>query len=127
MKHLFVPSGIALMAKEKGFDEECISFYSNGVLNMSRIESFDWYIVNSEMEKQGLNYVSAPLYQQLIDWFRYKHGIVIWIETAPYAYTFNFRFYIETSDNRQEGNKSKDYYKVYNEALIEGFKLIKTN
>ena len=125
MKQLFVPQDIALMAKEKGFDEECISFYSNGVLNISRIESFDWCIVNSEMEKQGLNYVSAPLYQQLVDWFRNKHGIVIWIETAPYAHTFNFRFYIETSDNRQEGHKSKDYYKVYNEALIEGFKLIK--
>lgn len=97
MKRLFVPKNIALIAKEKGFDEECLGNYE------------------------------APLYQQLIDWFRNKHGIVIWIETAPYARTFNFRFYIETSDNRQEGNKSKDYYKVYNEALIEGFKLIKTN
>ena len=85
------------MAKEKGFDEECLGNYE------------------------------APLYQQLIDWFRYKHSIVIWIETAPYAYTFNFRFYIETSDNRLEGHKSKDYYKALNEALIEGFKLIKTN
>ena len=122
MKHLFVPQDIALMAKGKGFDEECFAYYETP----KTINFFDtkYGSIIQPIEMDGLS-TSAPLYQQLIDWFRNKHGIVIWIETAPYARTFNFRFYIETSDNRLEGNKSKDYYKVYNEALIEGFKLIK--
>jgi len=121
MKHLFVPSGIALMAKEKGFDEACLGNYEK------HNNEYNFNMQLSPFQVKNNDLILAPFYQQLIDWFRNKHGIVIWIETAPYARTFNFRFYIETSDNRQEGNKSKDYYKVYNEALIEGFKLIKTN
>ena len=120
MKHLFVPYNIALIAKEKGFNEECCTYFLNQILQ--RLDGFG--LMNEDFKDDEAR-ISAPLYQQLIDWFRYKHSIVIWIETAPYVYTFNFRFYIETYDNRLEGNKSKDYYKVYNEALIEGFKLIK--
>ena len=123
MKHLFVPYEIAKLAKLNGFDGDCLAYYDGDNNDLLKPIDTDFIFFR---QLQGGN-LKAPLYQQLIDWFRNKHGIVIWIETAPYARTFNFRFYIETSDNRQEGNKSKDYYKVYNEALIEGFKLIKTN
>jgi hypothetical protein len=115
------------MAKEKGFDEECLRTYAYwDELEPDKIELVE---IDEECQlqpsTQWFAVCAAPLYQQLIDWFRNKHGIVIWIETAPYARTFNFRFYIETSDNRLEGNKSKDYYKVYNEAFEYAFKLIK--
>lgn len=120
MKHLFVPKNIAQLARDNGFNEVCLAAYGaeNDDNNSFQIWSEDG------IDNHSSSHLAAPLYQQLIDWFRNKHGIVIWIETAPYTRTFNFRFYIETSDNRQEGHKSKDYYKVYNEALIEGFKLI---
>lgn len=123
MKRLFVPKNIAQLARDNGFNEVCLAAYGseNDDNNSFQIWSEDGIDNNSS------SHLAAPLYQQLIDWFRYKHSIVIWIETAPYVYTFNFRFYIETYDNRLEGNKSKDYYKALNEALMEGFKLIKTN
>lgn len=124
LEKLFVPSGIALMAKEKGFDEECISFYSNGVLNMSRIESFDWCIVNSEMEKQGLNYVSAPLYQQLIDWFEEKHKIFIEVRKLnDNKWCYQVHGPLNGDMIHVPGIEIK--YEAYNEVFKEAFKLIK--
>lgn len=126
MKHLFVPYDIALIAKEKGFVDPCIAKYQN-MKNPKFPSDFlsrtDWDVefINIPEIKQ----LAAPLYQQLIDWFRNKHDIVIWIETAPYVNMFNYRYYIETYDNKAEGMKTNDYYEALNEALIEGFKLIK--
>ena len=71
MKHLFVPSGIALMAKEKGFDELCITRW--GETSKKLYESWK-PLKNSE---DGEDFTSAPLYQQLIDWFKKEHELLI--------------------------------------------------
>ncbi len=74
MKHLFVPYEIALQLKEKGFDEPCFGIW------MERGAIFDiLYVARQEdawMANEN-NGILAPLYQQVIDWFREKHSIDI--------------------------------------------------
>ena len=77
MKEQFVSYEISLKLKELGFDEECLG---------------DYYIIPSDKtpnpngEFLGLKYedvssytrlVSAPLWQQVIDWFRNKYNLLI--------------------------------------------------
>jgi len=74
MKHLFVPYKLALLAKEKGFDEDCVGYY----LSKSELEPV--IQANSNPNKDApdwKNTISAPLYQQLIDWLFEKHDINI--------------------------------------------------
>lgn len=58
MRHLFVPYEIALQLKEKGFNEDCFGCYYKD-------KTFAYH-PDSDV------YVDAPLYQQVIDWFREK-------------------------------------------------------
>lgn len=74
MKHLFVPYKLALKLKEKGFDEPCLAHwkwspkFSEGVLYRLKFSCTD---------KSNAHRCQAPLYQQVIDWFREKHSIFI--------------------------------------------------
>lgn len=78
MKHLFVSYEIAKTLKEKGFNEECIAYYL-GSLEFRGTEH-DLVLVENEINKLENNWkttISAPLYQQVIGWFREKHGIYL--------------------------------------------------
>lgn len=81
MKHLFVPYEIALMAEEKGFNEPCLRVFDNGEL-MSFKDFRTIAFTSGEVQNENLSggLVAAPIYQQLIDWFRIMHKIVIRID-----------------------------------------------
>ncbi len=75
MEHLFAPYKIAVRLKELGFDEPCFGWYSNieiGTLRMFRTRHFNGTNYNG-IESCYL----APLYQQVINWFKEKHGLII--------------------------------------------------
>jgi len=62
MNQLFLPYELAVMAKEKGFDDHCFMFYyNNGKGNT---------LTDDAIFKTGTdsNPVNAPLYQQIFDW-----------------------------------------------------------
>jgi hypothetical protein len=100
MKNLFVPYELAKLAKEKGFcvytaknnhpvappeNEHCLGWYE------IRSEEADKYDIPNWKERDGKFHYSgtpinnanlgsgvvAPLYQQLVDWFRNEHKIFI--------------------------------------------------
>ncbi len=97
LKRMFVNDKIAKVLKEKGFNEPCFAYYRLNHVNddyMFHIvgeyngSSNDWYInyvgtglTNSEMQRNPLGRLrqcfTAPLYQQVIDWFRDKHNLVV--------------------------------------------------
>jgi len=120
MKNLFVPYEIALLAKNNGFNEGCLAIY----------DSFDnglhtWRVNDTLVKPSDIpNSIVAPIYQQLIDWFRIEHDILIWVETATYVNMFNYRYYIETYDNKAEGMKTNNYYEALNDAIKKAFKMI---
>ena len=99
MEEQFATYEIALELKELGFDEECIASYYTNIKenNTAKYDvrkklnaSFDYnaftdeddsgYIRNSDKEY----YISAPLWQQVIDWFREKQNIYINIEPITF-------------------------------------------
>lgn len=70
MTHLFLSYELSVLAKEKGFNEPCLYFISQrGVLD--RPVTKETY-TNSE----GLR-ITAPLYQQVIEWLVREHKILI--------------------------------------------------
>lgn len=74
MEKEFVPYEISCSLIEKGFDEECLAYYSsNGDLMPKKDRSLKSGIKTQDCHE--LN-VLAPMYQQAIDWF-YGKGIHI--------------------------------------------------
>lgn len=126
MKHLFVPYELALLAKEKGFPQHI----GSGLAAYDKTEDGTEWLHTGGAYPVGL--LVAPLYQQLIDWFREKHLIIITplLYSEKHAYISpdpNFIFEFAISDH-VNGNssiaKNKDYYESFNKALTEAFKLI---
>lgn len=121
MKNLFVPYEIALLAKKNGFNEPSFGVFVEQTWGNGDIR----FLLEGEvMDDNEEILFPAPLYQQLIDWFRIEHDILIWVETATYVNMFNYRYYIETYDNKAEGMKTNNYYKALNDAIKKAFKMI---
>ncbi len=139
MKHLFLSYELSKQLKEKGFNLLTNHFYSESGKLFPRVlesgnepvsfEPDDFYenfntILKYEVEGKCQNVISAPLHQQVIDWFREKHNIIILVEVATYINSFNYRFYIETIDDKVEGFKTNNYYEALNKAIEEALELI---
>lgn len=122
MKHLFVPYELALKLKEKGFDEKCFGFYRDeGNLQFWNItyncrSNSDCVKIYDSDDGFGC---TSPLYQQVIDWFREKHNIFIWVEKGD---SF-FHAFIKIK-NKKERIPSSTYYEALNKAIEEALKLI---
>lgn len=78
MKNLFVPYELALKLKNCGFNEECLAFHYSFEDEKRFLIST---VLNTNSSWTNDSYFSAPLYQQIIDWFRAK-GIRIY-ESYP--------------------------------------------
>jgi hypothetical protein len=76
IKDQFVSSKIARELKTLGFDEPCIARFNNEQFQMNKLGN--WYKHNSgEIEK---HYISAPLWQQVINWFIKEYDIHLSID-----------------------------------------------
>jgi len=80
MKNEFVTYELSHKLRDKGFNEECLAFYnSNGDLMLKKHKTLKSGITKIDLHE--LNTL-APLYQQIIDWFGFNHGIHIsYLET----------------------------------------------
>ena len=84
MKEQFVTYEIALKLKELGFDEECFAIFFRTILNNGRTVNYisdDWespfYKNRTNSESNSIDIVSAPLWQQVVDWFLKKKHLYI--------------------------------------------------
>ena len=119
MKHLFVPYGISLMAKEKKFNEECYTYFLNQILQ--RLDGFG--LMNEDFKDDEAR-ISAPLYRQLIDWFEEKHNIFIEVRKLnDNKWCYQVHGPLNGDMIHVPGIEIK--YEAYNEAFKEAFKLIK--
>jgi hypothetical protein len=101
MKQQFVPYEIAVMLKEKGFDEPCLGYYTQ--YTGTEVENHLSYVSNHISENHNSNIttppwytgvdVTAPLWQQVIDWFREKHNLIMWVE-ARYCFKKKYFWFI---------------------------------
>ncbi len=78
MKDLFVPYEIAVIAKEKGFDEPCLGYYSDShkLYLTDNTNGFENSILSVSNRVRNENLISAPLYQQIIEWLKI-HDITV--------------------------------------------------
>jgi hypothetical protein len=74
IKPIYVTFDQAKWFKEKGFDEKCLYYYLDNVLNQVLPYNGDYWCQNSKMPE---NYVSAPEQWQIIEWLRVNHNIHI--------------------------------------------------
>lgn len=145
MKHLFVSYEIAKLLKDKGFDEECLYYYfPTGIVGetiyklLSKEHEVDLDGTSIDKGyKLGLFQltVPAPLYQQVIDWFREKHGLHIWAEPMGDINPELYTWYIESTKGivlQEVGSpkyknwewSNESYYQALDAAIKEALKLI---
>ena len=114
MKHLFVPYELALLAKEKGFDEPCFGFYNLFT------DEFCYNSAPSTFSSKDV--LQAPLYQQLVDWFRKEFEIyiqVIHYDAGHFEWTIK-----QGKKFRYPHTTFTSYYEALNSALTKSFELI---
>lgn len=145
MKHLFVPYELALKLKEKGFDEPCITFYE-----LTEEEPFEWCITtcsididerwdgvknlgtkNNDFIEKDISHlmITAPLYQQVIDWFREKHDLHIFLIGSSKRNHSEFCCEIVSVKKQNylftnKAHSSLPYYQAIEKAIEEALKLI---
>lgn len=137
MTKQFIPYEIAWKLKEIGFTEPCIGWWYNPtgndpdlflvegreaednnsvVLDPDREDMKD--VVNWEQicESKKLS-CSAPLWQQIIDWFREKHSIDILIEPAGVANMYSV--FVKNWIYENEKDRAMYTYPEARQAAIE--------
>lgn len=134
MEELFVSYELAKKLEEKGFDESCLARYH-------RIQPIELRLsvgrsdFKSEPRKSKFNsifierldggkqypFYSAPLYQQVIDWFDSKHNFNIWVDCSSkrqWIWTINFidkGDYIQSDD--ADNTDNRNWWETKKEAL----------
>jgi hypothetical protein len=125
MEHLFIPYPLALSAKEKGFNEPCCAGFRPSDKGLYYLD-FNTIFTNSNI---NTGHIMAPMYQQIVDWLRVKHQIIVEVKT--YADEDDVEFNSEVFQRKTWNEKSEfvsdmkdNYYDVFNEAILEALKLI---
>ena len=77
MKELFIPKELMEQLEAKGFAEDCICGYTPTGRLRSKVTSVSQEDCNCIWDKYD-NEVRAATWQQVVDWFREKHGITIY-------------------------------------------------
>lgn len=114
MKELFLDYQLSLEMKEIGFDEPCFGWHSKKYLSL-QIEGVESVDMNDD--------VLAPTYQQVLDFFREKHGIHIMFIFHPTSQTYGYCIYGKYQDG--DNGKLHDNFIAhlsYQESLIQAIK-----
>lgn len=125
MKHLFVPYNLALLMKEKGFNEPCFTYHlwDGNEQNKEFKNGLGNFVFHAKSGKTNTDYaqskhISAPLYQQATDWLREKHGISVWV------YPPKNLWHVQMESGEQFASSGDTYYEALNKAIEEALKLI---
>lgn len=130
MKNLFLPYELAVIAKEKGFNESCFAYYDkhNKYLYTNVYGGNLVEIPNTFINDKHHIDVLVPLYQQMIDWFREKHNCYIEPKTEVIKENgetitiYNILIIKPFKDKGFAMRKGSE--KTINKAIKEAFKLI---
>ncbi len=126
MKHLFLPYELAVIAKQKGFNERCLA--SINPQNQIEIGNTSYLMAFMAREKKD---IFTPTYQQVVDWFREnhnKHITIIPIGFPSKDASWSYTIFTMNIGNDEAFDKSPmgtfTYYGAFNKAIEEAFKLI---
>ena len=109
MKKQFVTYEIALAMKELGFNEPCFGYFDKN-------ENLEWFAGNigvAHWNLPNIDNISAPLWQQVIDWFIEKYQLHIYIDFYD---TYTFAIKCEKDKYYNRFGSCEMELKTYNEA-----------
>jgi hypothetical protein len=122
MKKQFCNYDISLKLKNLGFDEPCLAWYNLNTLcklGYWKQEKNIWK--NSELNTR---YITAPLFQQVIDWFREKYNIHI--SLLPHNdVEFSIRIRYNKSTLIHGGYKT--YEEAREQSIIKAIEILEEN
>jgi hypothetical protein len=116
MKYLFIPYELAVIAKEKGFKDRCFGYYEH------KTKELNYQFVSVYPFDNAPVHLPSPIYQQIIDWLREKHSIVIY--TTYFNNSMGEWWDWRIAYTGKYGTETK-YYDALNSAIKESFSLIK--
>ena len=119
MKEQFVTYEIALKLKELRFDECCLAVYFKNKFQL--VKGFNINNVDLHMANE-MDAILAPLWQQVIDWLKEKHGIFVFIDMGKYydsyAGAYPFQTWCKIYKNKELINSITVRNKLDNENFI---------
>lgn len=124
MKNLFVPYELAKLAKEKGFAEQCIAVYSEAEQE-PLIHKHPHNCINGPLLHPAA--ITAPTWQQLVDWFRDMHNLIITVfpKYLDDGQTLSYTFMVTRfGDGVWEGGGMKYYHEAHTAALTKAFEIL---
>jgi hypothetical protein len=146
MENQFVSYEISLALKELGFNERCLTCYSDesilqNIYNIEEKEFYNYYEISGYSElynthedafpsnsETNNNYVAAPLHQQVLDWFREEHNIIVevWYDnTQDDGFPWLYEIYVNNKEHDHEGYFYDTFKEAREEAILKAIKIIK--
>ena len=110
MKEQFVTYKIALALKELGFNETCIAVF----LSKDNFK-IEYGLLNYPKKLFG-NVIKAPLWQQVIDWFREKYGFFIEVYQIFSDNHTKIAYFYHIESNKLD-SAIYDYQDLYDKVL----------
>ena len=131
MKEQFVTYKIALKLKELDFDKECLAWFDeNKEIRIAPDVYKKWTskpLTNLNIIKVfNIDCITAPLYQQVTDWFREKHNIHISIPNYYDGWSIDIRGFkqnINLEYHSEPGICLEDYYTTREQAILKVIEL----
>lgn len=120
MESIFVPLNIAKILKEKGYNKPALACYDK----LDMLSTYSKDVFKPKNYNNSGYCCSAPLYQQVIDWFRESHHIHVAASSFP---VYNGKYGIQYSRSVISSGwqpESDTYYDALNKAIEEALKLI---
>jgi len=129
-ENLFVPYELALLLKEAGFDLKCLAGYSKDS-KLVFVSTIINYYINE--------YIPAPMYQQVTEWFRDKHKLhldinhfvgnqedeIFWdYSISKIGTDVDDKGYWKPLIDFDSNRDYNSYYEALNKAIEESLKLI---
>ncbi len=118
MEKNFISYKLAVLVKEKGFNQRCFSSYDDDK------KLRDTYSTTRLYNESPEDIIGAPLYQQITDWFRNYHQINMNI--YPELRRWNINIYsFKKGDCLLHIDNIRSYYKAMDRGIEETLKFIK--
>ena len=124
MKEQFCSYEISLKLKELGFNEDCFGWYTSYA--SARLANNNKPFLGNYNPNTDYKFgCFAPLYQQIIDWFREKHGIWIFVDLTYDFSSYSPRIYKKGKTFSFHDNEYSSYYEAREQAILKCIELLK--
>lgn len=111
--HPIINNNMALLLKQKDFNEQCTHYYLNGKLCDSLLK----WTNNEFLFSYNNTYCTAPDIYQVAKWLRENHSLHITIESSQIYYYFTIK-HMPNSNKVMSDKKYDSFEMCFNDCLL---------